>query len=65
MIMPGILLCIGGILIIILGKSESHQEYIRKHNFEETEEIMQDIRKIGGIVFIILGVGAIILGILN
>ena len=56
----GIMFTMIGIIIILCGNSESYQNHVEKHNFQEREEILSTIRKMIAYIFIIFGVLAII-----
>ena len=56
----GIIFIITGVIMILYGNSEYYQNYVEKHNFQEQEEILGDIRKMVAYIFIAFGVLAII-----
>lgn len=56
----GIIFIIIGVTMILYGNSEYYQNYVEKHNFQDQEEILGDIRKMVAYIFITFGVLTII-----
>lgn len=56
----GIVFIMTGIIMMLYGNSEYYKNYVEKHNFQEHEEILGDIRKIVVYIFIAFGVLTII-----
>ena len=52
----GIILIFVGLICIFLQRTQWHKDYIEKHNFTDTEELLVFIRNVFGACFIFIGV---------
>ena len=48
-----IMMIIMAAIFFIVPKMEIYVEYVEKHNFTDREELLNDIRKIVGVIFLI------------
>lgn len=60
----GIIFIIIAVVSLLINNSEWRKDYIEKHNFQESEEILGDIRKIAAYIIIVFGVLSIFYDIL-
>ena len=54
--METVMMIITGLICILLPKTQWYKDYIEKHNFTETEEVLGFIRNVVGVILIVLGI---------
>ena len=57
----GFLFIIVGLICIFLQKTNWHKEYTIKHNFSELDDFLGFIRKVIGVIFIVIGIVVLII----